>query len=264
MTNALVAISDIERMADAVAKSKLFGCKNKEEAMSLMLISQAEGMHPMTAVQEFHIIQGRPARKAESMLARFQNAGGKVAWHTYSDTEVSATFSHPQGGEVKVMWTITRAKAIGLAEKDNWKKYPAPMLRSRCISEGVRTVYPGATGGMYTPEELEELPPTKDMGAIEGELMPRAKTEAPAAPTEPQPKAATTVEPSKPTPAPAAQNGAPMQESQIRLIRAKLAAANIPEANMLAAFQVADITALKSSQANQVLDWIKHQGAQQP
>lgn len=256
MTNALVAINDIERMADAVAKSKLFGCKNKEEAMSLMLISQAEGMHPMTAVQEFHIIQGRPARKAESMLARFQNSGGKVAWHTYSDTEVSATFSHPQGGEVKVTWTITRARAIGLAEKDNWKKYPAPMLRSRCISEGVRTVYPGATGGMYTPEELEELPPTKDMGAIEGELMPRAKTEtaAPAAPTADAPK---------PTPAPTAQNGAPMQESQIRLIRAKLAAANLPEANMLAAFQVADITALKSAQANQVLDWIKHQGAQQ-
>ncbi len=163
---AVVAIADIEKMADAVAASKLFGCKNKDEAMTLMLISQAEGMHPMTAVQEFHIIQGRPARKAESMLTRFQRSGGSVKWLEYSDTEVSAKFSHPQGGEVTVMWTIDRARAIGLADKDSWKKYPAPMLRSRCISEGVRTVYPGATGGMYTPEEIEELPP-KEMGAAE-------------------------------------------------------------------------------------------------
>ena len=180
--NALVPLSDIEKMAASVAKSKLFGCKTLDEAMALMLVAQAEGMHPMAAVQEFHIIQGRPSRKADAILARFQHAGGSVVWHTYTDQEVSGTFTHPQGGSVKVTWNKARAIQAGLGERENYAKYPAPMFRSRCISEGVRTVYPGATGGMYTPEEIEELPP-KEMGAAEV-VPPPAKTELPIYPSD--------------------------------------------------------------------------------
>jgi hypothetical protein len=33
------------------------------------------------------------------------------------------------------------------------------MLRSRLISEGVRTVYPSIVQGVYTPEEIEAIPP---------------------------------------------------------------------------------------------------------
>jgi hypothetical protein len=31
------------------------------------------------------------------------------------------------------------------------------MLRARVISEGVRTVYPGATSGIYTAEEVQDM-----------------------------------------------------------------------------------------------------------
>jgi len=49
-----------------------------------------------------------------------------------------------------------------------YRKFPRQMLRSRCISEGVRTVYPVATGGMYAPEEVEAMPRVeRDMGAAE-------------------------------------------------------------------------------------------------
>jgi hypothetical protein len=41
------------------------------------------------------------------------------------------------------------------------------MLRARCISEGIRTVYPGCVVGTYTAEELEEIPKAKDMGMAE-------------------------------------------------------------------------------------------------
>jgi hypothetical protein len=33
------------------------------------------------------------------------------------------------------------------------------MLRSRCISEGIRTVFPGVLVGTYTPEEVEDMAP---------------------------------------------------------------------------------------------------------
>jgi hypothetical protein len=167
MTTALVPVADIEKMAGAIAKSKMFGMKTTEEAFALMLIAQAEGMHPAIAARDYHVIQGRPTLKADAMLARFQNAGGKVQWDVYTDAEVTGTFSHPSGGSLKLTWTFAQAKAIGLTGKDNWKNYPRAMLRARCISEGIRTVYPGCVVGTYTAEELEEIPKPKDMGMVE-------------------------------------------------------------------------------------------------
>jgi len=167
MSNALVPVADIEKMAGAIAKSKMFGMKTTEEAFALMLIAQAEGMHPAIAARDYHVIQGRPTLKADAMLARFQNAGGKVQWDVYTDAEVTGTFSHPSGGSLKLTWTFAQASKIGLTGKDNWKNYPRAMLRARCISEGIRTVYPGCVVGTYTAEELEEIPKAKDMGMVE-------------------------------------------------------------------------------------------------
>ena len=113
-------------MAAVIAQSGLFGVKNPTQALALMLLAQAEGMHPATAARDYHVIQGRPTLKADTMLARFQAAGGSVEWHDYTDKVVSATFSHPRGGKVQVAWTLETAKEAELAGKDMWKKFPAP------------------------------------------------------------------------------------------------------------------------------------------
>lgn len=176
----LVPYNDIERMATAIAKSNLFGIKTPDQAVALMLIAQAEGMHPAIAARDYHVIQGRPALKADAMLARFQAAGGKVAWKTYTDLEVTGEFSHAQGGSVSVTWTMEMAKRIGLASKDNWKNFPRAMLRSRCISEGIRTVYPGCVVGVYTPEEVQDFdatPAERNMGKAEEVLAEPLPTE---------------------------------------------------------------------------------------
>jgi hypothetical protein len=158
MTTALatIPVSDIERMARAVAASKLFGVKSPEEALSLMLIAQAEGRHPASAANDYNIIQGRPAKKADAMLRDFLSAGGKVQWISLDDKRAEATFSHPAGGTVTIAWDIERAKRAALSGKDMWAKYPRQMLRSRVVSEGIRTVFPGATSGMYVPEEVQD------------------------------------------------------------------------------------------------------------
>jgi hypothetical protein len=167
----------MERMAHAIAKSGLFGMKSTEQALALMLVAQAEGQHPATITQEYDIIQGRAARKTHSVLARFQAAGGKVEWHELSHTKADATFSHPQGGSVRLDWTIEQAKTAKLAGKDNWVGYARAMLRARVIAEGIRAVYPAALGGMLVVEEAQDLPQApasgsataepKHMGAVE-------------------------------------------------------------------------------------------------
>jgi hypothetical protein len=161
MSTAVVPFEQMERMAVTVAKSKLFGMETPDQALALMALAQSEGIHPMTAVRDYHIIKGRPSLKADTMLARFQKAGGVVKWLCLTDQKCEAEFSHPvhSPAPVKIDWTIERAKKAGLAGKDVWVGYARAMLRSRTISEGVRTVLPGVIQGIYTPEELVSLDP---------------------------------------------------------------------------------------------------------
>lgn len=164
----IVPYQDMRQMAEAMAKSKLFGMKTPDEVIALMLVAQANGQHPAAAARDYDIISGRPSKKAEAMLRDFIAAGGSVQWHRLDNECAEATFSHPHGGTVRIDWDMRRAKEAGLGGKDMYRKFPRQMLRSRCISEGVRTVYPVATGGMYAPEEVEAMPRVeRDMGAAE-------------------------------------------------------------------------------------------------
>lgn len=166
----LIPFQEMQGMAEAIAKSGLFGMKDVNSVLALMAVAQAEGLHPASAARDYHIIQGRPALKADAMLARFQQAGGRVDWTEYTDSQVTGRFTHPNGGSLEVTWTIAQAQAVGLVKSGSgWSKFPRAMLRSRCISEGIRSVYPGCVVGSYTPEEVADFEPprVKDMGNAE-------------------------------------------------------------------------------------------------
>lgn len=158
MTN-IVPYDHQIRLADAIAKSKLFGIQTPDQALALMALCEAEGLHPAIAVRDFHIIQGKPALKADAMLARFQNAGGKIEWEEVSDKRACASFTHTSGGSVTIDWDMDRAKRAELGGKDMWKKYPRQMLRARVISEGIRTIFPGVLSGHYSIEEVQDFDP---------------------------------------------------------------------------------------------------------
>lgn len=155
-------VSDIERMARAFAASKLFGVQNPEQALALCLVAQAEGRHPASAAQDYHIISGRPAKKADAMLRDFIANGGKVEWHALNDEKADATFSHPSGGTVRIDWTAERAKHLGL-----WPK--GPKIKSRgfekrrpaksSVSDGAL----GRQGNLATDEHeyFSSTPPTR-------------------------------------------------------------------------------------------------------
>lgn len=179
----VIPFDHLERMAAAIAKSGLFGMKTPDQALALMLISQAEGQHPATITQDYDIIQGRAARKTNSVLARFQAAGGSVEWHELTDKKADATFTPPAraGKPLRITWTIEQAKAAKLAGKDNWTTYPRAMLRARCIAEGVRAVYPAAIGGMMVSEEAQDVEPIeKDVTAQGSHETARKAPEKPA------------------------------------------------------------------------------------
>jgi hypothetical protein len=158
------SFEQLERIAEYVAQSKMIGgIENKAQAMTLMLLSQAEGRHPLEAQQRYHMVKGRPSKKAEAMLADFIESGGNVEFHERSETRCDATFTHVSVKEpVRVTWTIDMARTAQLMGNDGWKKYPRAMLHARTVSEGVRAVYPKACHGMYTPQEVEDMDEPRD------------------------------------------------------------------------------------------------------
>lgn len=159
MSNELIPVSEIQAMASAVAKSGYFPAFGTvDKAFTLMMVAQAEGCHPMQAVQRYDVIQGKPAKKTDAMLADYQRLGGKVTWDVLTDQECRATFEAPGLGKpVTLSWTIAMATAAKLSNKDNWKNYPRAMLRARVVSEGIRTAMPGVVAGLYSPEEVQDF-----------------------------------------------------------------------------------------------------------
>lgn len=165
MTTELVPIDQLERIASSFAASRMFGEKTKEQVLALLMLAHSEGVHPAIAMRDFDIINGRPAKKAEAMHRAFIAAGGSIKWHKLDDTCADATFTHPQGGEARITWDMERVKRAKIANEQMYAKYPRQMLRSRCISEGCRTVFPAATSGLYEPGEVKGMEPReKDMG----------------------------------------------------------------------------------------------------
>lgn len=155
-------MGDMQSMAIAIAKGGLFGSKDPNAVLTLCLLAQAEGKHPAIIMQDFHIISGKPAKKADAMLRDFIAGGGKVEWHTLDDTCADATFSHPGGGSARISWDAKRVAQAQLGGNAMHKKYPRQMLRARVVSEGVRTIFPGATSGLYVPEEVQSFEETAE------------------------------------------------------------------------------------------------------
>lgn len=244
--NDIIPVADLEKMAVAFSKSKLFGAKTPEEALSLMLIAQAEGMHPASAARDYHIIEGKASKKAEAMLRDFLKVGGKVDWHALDDTHADATFSHPAGGTVRITWDMKRVEAAQIKNMAMYKKYPRPMLRSRVVSEGVRTVCPLATGGMYTPEET--IDPDD---AIEGTVTAR-EIQRPQAKTDPAPAA----EPGAGKAAIEETNDAKLSDGQKRILNARLESAEITDEQLKKQFGHT-LDDMPASKFNDVSAWVR-------
>lgn len=260
---AAMPLSDVEKMAVAIAKSGLFGVKTPDQALALMLVSQAEGMHPASAAKDYHIIQGRPCLKADAMLARFQASGGSVRWNCYNDQKVEAVLTHPQGGTVTVDWTIERAKNAGLTGKDTWRQYPRQMLRARVLSEGIRTVFPAVCSGTYTPEEVADFdaePPRNITPAVEPEKPKKATQKSK---PEQTPQDAEIVQPdpvSAPEKVEPAANSAADVAAKIKKARALFAAQGIKSLEDFRAAilnilgrEVEGLTALNAAELDQVI-----------
>lgn len=158
----------IKDMAKTVSKTGMYGM-TPEQAEVLMLICQAEGHHPMEAIRRYHIIENKPAMRADYMEAKFQANGGGLEWGDTTVEFAEVTMWHPIRHPKKKLYRVTLKElcesgvAIGKGGdlKANYRRHPRSMLRARVLTEGIRAIDPGVIVGMYSEEEVSDFVPVE-------------------------------------------------------------------------------------------------------
>lgn len=110
----------------------------------------------MASLRSIHCIKGKPVLSADLAVAVcLRESSVCQSFVKVESTDTIATFETVRVGQapVRLSFTIEQAKTAGLTG-DNWKKYPAAMLRARCIAALSRMVYPDLLAGVYEPDEL--------------------------------------------------------------------------------------------------------------
>lgn len=160
----LSALTDKISYAEHLAGASLLPRHYQKQPANVLLameLGDALGIPPIQAINEVHVIEGKPSASANLIGAMVRRAGHTL--RVVGDDE-SATAQIIRADDrdftFEVTWTIARARQAGLVggKKDNWAKYPAAMLKARAITEVARTACPDALYGVsYTPEELGEV-----------------------------------------------------------------------------------------------------------
>lgn len=145
-----------------------------DEATAAILAGIEVGLQPMAALRSFDVIQGTAAPRANTLRAIVQSQGHDV-WVVES-TETRAIVAGVRRGstqEQRSVWTIDRAKRLGLTGKKNWTGQPQAMLVARATSELCRLIASDAILGL--PYSIEELVDGDDLAAAEVVALPTAK-----------------------------------------------------------------------------------------
>jgi hypothetical protein len=150
----------------------------------------------MQSLRSVHVIEGKPTLSADLIAALVKSRSDVCEYFRLVESAAdAATYETKRRGEpspTRMSFTMADATRAGVTGKDNWRKYPAAMLRARCITALARAVYPDLVLGVYDPDELggEPAPVAAPMvyEAVEARPAPKpAPVEAAPPPPPPAP-----------------------------------------------------------------------------
>ncbi len=156
------------QMAGVLCKSGLIpsGLNTAEKVFVALQWGHELGLTPMVAVNNIAVINGKPTLSADIMCAVVKRSPeyGGIKWIEMSDTKAECEITRilPNGEKEtqRSCFTIEDAEKAGLTGKDVWKKYRKRMLKHRCLSYGLKDMFPDLLAGLYDPEEMESVQTT--------------------------------------------------------------------------------------------------------
>jgi hypothetical protein len=151
--------------------------KNGAQAAAIVLAGRELGMQTMRALRSLVLVKGKVQEMADSQLSRFKADGGRAVFKELTQERAVLWLRHPNGDEHEEVFTMADAVKAGI-KNHMYEKHPKPMLRSRAITAGLKSIGWEGGVGMYDPDEdLDEVP--RPMASEPAPLPPRQEiTEA--------------------------------------------------------------------------------------
>lgn len=156
--NDLPPVSELLHLGSELHKTGLLPAhiKSGGQAMAIILAGRELGLSPMTALRSIHLVEGRVTLAADLQLALVKRAGVRHRW-LQTDTEAAVVeLTRAPDAAFAFSYSIADAKRAGLAEKQNWRRHTAAMLRARAISGAIRAYCPDLLTTVYDPDEIGE------------------------------------------------------------------------------------------------------------
>ena len=167
----LLAFSDVLVRTGFLPES----IKTAGQCAAIILAGRELGLRPMRALRSLVLVKGKVVESADSQLSRFKTDGGRAQFKTLDATQAVLWLKHPNGDEHTETFTIEDANRAGLTKPDRnggpsmFLKFPKPMLRSRAITSGLKSIGWEGGAGAYDPDEAAAFAPTRsdDVAVVE-------------------------------------------------------------------------------------------------
>lgn len=146
------------KLAGVLVNSRLYSKFPTQEAVFAVLLRGRElGLGVTTALDNFHVIEGKPAASAHLIMAltqRHPDCEYLMMVESTGERAVYQTKHRRQPRPVRMEYTLKEAQDAGLIRsRGPWDKFPKAMLRKTCGVLLCRAVYQEATCGLYCIEE---------------------------------------------------------------------------------------------------------------
>lgn len=152
-----LALPDIFRLAGELQKAQGFLPKhlqNPGQIAAVVLAGQELGIPPMASIRGIKLVMGNVTLDASLQLAVMARGGVRFKWLEQTDKVARLWLQRPGFEPHEQTFTIEDAQRAGVLSNDTWKKYPAAMLRARCVSAAGKAYAPDMLSGVYLAEEL--------------------------------------------------------------------------------------------------------------
>lgn len=201
----------IEKLGHAIAKSAMFGCQSMDQGVVIATDCFLSGVSPIEYAKRNKIVNGKPFKQYDTMLAEFHERGGKskivsktpdlasielelnghkmTSSLSWEDAQ-QETFPY-NGKEGDIVAMLAAGNKPALKPKYATPRSRAIMLFARVVSDAIRSMCPEVNYGVYTAEEIEDLPGEGTARMTPEVPTPKAPTEVKPPPTPvdvPQPK----------------------------------------------------------------------------
>lgn len=162
------AIMDaLYKFAQVMAESKFTVPKhlqgNVGDCLAVAMQATLWGMHPFTVAQKTHQVGGTLGYEAQLVNAVVQNSGAIIGRFHYEYQGEGARLQCRVGaiprGESEIVWgEWLSSESVTTKNSPLWKTNPKQQLGYLQVKNWARAFTPGAILGVYTPDEMEDIP----------------------------------------------------------------------------------------------------------